>query len=437
MKIAKNTFVILLAVLLIVVCFVSTTFSWYSHNGEEEGKSIHYADNYELSIKTANISAETLVCDKNGIVSNETPIETVSVATHSVTYLKTTLHNPGSNDVIADLETLNLPNNADFSIGTYLPTINEKAFASRAVRTKANDDRVRVYFKTNSTMSSYWAKDDGRLIPDEGTYNESLTPAQTTAAPGSSAQTNDQSGTNNDINLSYTVGGKEVQVMMLCCPIEEDNDSSTNTRKVYYYDIPSNSESFYFFNHWYLRSSTNREWNRTLSITDLSAGKLYYLTGKSIDGKEKEYKAREVDDSLVALNSYYKNVRMSTGESVTADIGLKKDNDTEDEAFVPDYFGKSIAYSIKPESGNAVSVNKDGLLMPKGFGSAVVETTITGKFGDTRKVETAVDIPNRIEQVPIIKNVRIPAGKTVDVYWYARNNSNSASLSTTSIIVTL
>lgn len=109
-----------------------------------------------------------------------------------------------------------------------------------------------------------------------------------------------------------------------------------------------------------------------------------------MDGLWKEYKVRTVDDTLVAVNSYYKNVRMSQGDSVFADIGLKKENDSEDEEFIPDYFGEKISYSIKSGSSTAVvSVNKDGLLTPKGSGSTIIETTITGRYGDTIVLETS------------------------------------------------
>ena len=331
-------------------------------------------------------------------------------------------------------------NNADFAIGTISPTLNEKAFASRPVRSKYSNDKVRVYFKTNNSMLSYWGKDDGRLLQETGTYMPDGTTPQTTADPGSSAQTSGSTGTTNDINISYTVGGKEVQIMMTRteASVYDDVTNDTNTNKVYYADIPSAAEKFFFFNHWYLRSSSNREWNRTIDISDLSAGKLYYLTGASVDGLWKEYKVRTVDDTLVAVNSYYKNVRMSQGDSVFADIGLKKENDSEDEEFIPDYFGEKISYSIKSGSSTAVvSVNKDGLLTPKGSGSTIIETTITGRYGDTIVLETNVNIPSNIDQVPIMKNIRIPAGKSVDVYWYALNKSSERDLTTDAIYITI
>ncbi len=440
MNTTKKLFALMLIGVLLVVSFVPSTFSWYPHNDTEEGKSIHYADDLELSLKTASdsVSMSTVTCDKNGLVSNTNTVTGISANAGTVVYYKTTIENSGSDPVMVDLETLNLPNNADFAIGTFSPTINEKAFASRAVRSKVSDDKVRVYFKTNSSMASYWAVDNGRLLREAGTYMPDGSTPTSTAAAGSSSQTSSSTGTTNDINISYTVDGKEVQMMMTRTNSSNydtiTDDSGTN--KVYYADIPSGTEKFYFFNHWYLRSASNREWNRTIDITDLSAGKLYYLTGQSVDNQWKEYKSRDVDHTLVAVNNYYKSVRMSLGNSIFADISLKKDSDTEDEEFVPDYYGNSISYSVYSGS-SYVSVNKDGLITPKAAGTATVRTTITGRYGDTRILDTTVYIPTNIDQVPIIKNVRVPEGDSVDVYWYARNNSSTERMSTGAIFLTI
>ena len=448
MKTTKRLFVLAMIAVLTVVSFMPSTFSWYPHSGldinKDEGKKIHYADDLEVSMKTAadTVSLSTIIVDKDGnsINNDLTNQNGINAAANSVVHYKTTLNNTGGDDVIVDLDTHKLPNNADFLIGTTFPTINEKAFASRAVRTKASDNLVRVYFKTHNSMASYWSVDNGDLINETGTYYYDNNQEQEKGTGYEAGSTN-QGGTTNDINLSYFVGGKEYQVKMSICPtLESDsnlNDLTGGTNKVYFYDIPSNAEKFFFFNHWYLKSSSNREWNRTLDITDLSAGKLYYLTNNAVDHQWKEYKTREVDTALVALNNYYKSVRMSLGNSVFADIGLKKDSDDEDEEFVPDYFGNTIAYSVQSGS-NIVSVNKDGLITPKNeSGNAVIRTTITGKFGDTRYVDTSVSIPENIDEIPIIKNVRIPAGESVDIYWYARNKSTDSTMITDALYITI
>ena len=365
-------------------------------------------------------------------------------------YYKTVFENTGNNDVMVDFETTNMPNDADFYIGTFSPTLNEKAYASRPVRTKISDTTVRVYFKTHSQMTSYWGEDNGRLKVETDKYDINGTKAGAGWEAGSNNQKNDNNGTNNDINLSYKVGDKEYQVKMAKCANTESGDTITNTTNVYYYDIPSNTEKFFFFNHWYLRSASNREWNRTIDITDLTAGRLYYLTNGVVDGQYKEYAVRDVNKNLVALNQYYTNVRMSKGSNVYADISLKKDS--EDESFIPDYYGQSISYNVisdtpVTENTNVATINRDGLITPLNYGSATIRTTITGVFGDTKTVYTTVDIPQSISQLPIIKNIRVPAqgatnseGKAankVEVDWYAINKSANETMTTSSLYFTI
>lgn len=453
----KKIIVLTMVAVLALVSFVPSTFSWYTHNASLEGNKINYSDNLPVSIKSAanTISMTTYESDANGVATSNIVSGGISIAADETTkkavkYYKTVFTNTGNNDVMVDFETTNMPNDADFYIGTFSPTLNEKAYASRPVRTKISDTTVRVYFKTHSQMTSYWGKDSGRLKVETDKYDSNGTKAGAGWEAGSTNQKNDNNGTNNDINLSYKVGDKEYQVKMAKCANTESGDTITNTTNVYYYDIPSNTEKFFFFNHWYLRSASNREWNRTIDITDLTAGRLYYLTNGVVDGQYKEYAVRDVNKNLVALNQYYTNVRMSKGSNVYADISLKKDS--EDESFIPDYYGQSISYNVisntpVTENTTVATINRDGLITPLNYGSATIRTTITGVFGDTKTVDTTVDIPQSISQLPIIKNIRVPAqgatnseGKAankVEVDWYAINKSATETMTTGSLYFTI
>lgn len=417
MKISKKLIaVIALAAFTLLSC-VSVSFSWYSHNKSAEGTRLKLSqENIPISVKSATntVSSTTYIANEKGEATTTAATRISVTSAEKIKYYKTTFKNTGSNDVMVDLETTNMPNNADFYIGTLSPTLNEKAYASRAVRTKVSDNTVRVYFKTHSSHNAYW-----------GSYTTAFYPND---AIGSSNRTT------NDFNLAYTVGTTETMVRMNRCSGTDSTSDGTGRTDVYYYDVPSNASSFYFFNHWYLCASTDRNWNRTTDITDLSPGKLYYLNGGNVDGQWKAYSVRATDDTLVAVNQHYKSVRMSTGTGVFTDIGLKKSSE-DDPDFIPEYYGSSITYS---SSNTAVAtVNRDGIITPVASGTATITTTITGRYGDTRTIQTTVEIPQNIPQVTVIKNVRVPAGESVEVDWYALNKSASATMTTAAFLLTL
>ena len=417
MKTKKLSMFVLIAVML-VASFIPSTFSWYNHNASAEGKNINLSEDIPISIKSASgtVGMTTYESDVNGNASTST-VSRISLnadaSGKAVKYYKTVLTNSGTNDVMADIESSYLPNNADFSIGTVSPTINEKAYASRPVRTKVSNATVRVYFQTTASFNPYWTHFTGDSATV--TFNSSMT---------------------NDFNIAYKVSGnnsEQYSKLYRCAGTGSSGNNNNATSHIFYFDLPTNTEYFFFFNHWYFASETNKEWNRTIDITDLTPGRRYYLTGNSVDGKYKEYAVDSTNaTNRVALNQYYSYVRMSMGSGVYADIGLRKDSDT-DEDFTPEYYGQSISYSSGNQ--NIATVNKDGLITPVAAGSTTITTTITGVHGDTTTVTTTVEIPTYIEQVPIIKNVRIPAkdaetntpGK-VEIDWYVINNSTSANM---------
>ena len=437
MKISKRLVTIGMGAVLLAVSVIAPTFSWYNHNGSQSGNEMKYSRSaLPVSTKTknsSNIDYSTKKCDENGLVTDTNEVKRIYVTPNAdtlgktVQYYKTTFTNNGNTEVFVDFDASDLANSADYVIGTISPTINEKAFASRASRSKASGIKTRVYFRTNNDFKSFWGKycDDG---------NNYLT-------------TNMQ----NDFNIAYKTSGNasEVRAKLHICPFGYDgtqivtvnngvetvsHSESNPANSVFWFDLPSDTEYYYFFNHWYYKSSSNVEWNRTIDITDSTPGKLYFLTGASVDAKWKEYDVESSDD-LLAINQSYTSVRMSNGTSVYADIGLKKVNE-DDPEFVPEYLGTSIEYSVESASpSGVVSVNMDGLISPHGTGDAVITTTVKGKYGDSDYVTTAVSIPPYIEQVPIIHNVKVPVkgttdestGKeisnTVEIIWYAINRS--------------
>ena len=440
MNTTKKLLVFVMVALMAAMSLMPSTFSWYSHNGTAEGKLIKYSKEdlpvSMISSSSADVTMSTVESDANNIKSDTVVNKVDSLPADSLKYYTTTIQNTGINPVYVDLNMKNLGNNADFYIGTLSPTINEKSYASRAVKNKVSYNETRVYFKPYPGDSNnnwdFWHKDDGSLTPESS------------AAAGSNNSTN-------DINIAYKLPGSanENMEMMKKCPDTDSNKLGNSYSKVYYFDLPSNAEYFYFFNHWYLKSNSSREWNRTVDIKDTKTkGVLYYLNGNTF-GEElyKDYGKLASDPSLVAVNSYYDSVRMSKGSNVIADIGLKQENSSEndDEEFVADYFGNSISYALVSgdDSGDDDIINistKDGIITPKQnntYGTKKVRTTITGRFGDTESVDTTVTIPTNISQVPIMQNILVGENDKVDIHWYALNKSTSVAMNTQNIFITI
>ena len=410
MKISKKLLMAAALSAMVLLSCVPATFSWYSHSKEYNGTKLNVSeDNFPVSVKSAAdcVSYATYISNEKGEATSTAANYINVTPAEKVKYYKTTFTNSGTNDVMVDLETLNLPNNADFSIGTVSPTINEKAYASRAVRNKVSDNTVRVYFRPVNDFKAYC----GTYVTGDVTFNTGIT---------------------NDMNIAYRLSGDSSDTYKKLNLCGTSYNSSTPANYYFYYDVPSNIDYFYFFNHWYIASDSNKEWNRTINITDITPGRLYYLTGQKVDEKYKEYAVSAVDTDLVAVNQYYSSVRMSHGTGVFSDITLHKTGD--DENFIPEYYGSSIAYSSS--NTTVAQVNKDGIITPVGYGIATITTTITGKYGDTRQVTTTLEIPQQISHVPIIKNVRVPAGESVAVDWYALNKSTEDTMTTTAFLFT-
>lgn len=438
MKTTRTKVIVIATALLAVVSLIPSTFSWYTHNSIETGNRMHLEEStLPVSMKTGanTITMKTYTADDKGNRSDSEISSSLEVAANSVQHYQTVFKNTGSDAVMVDFNGSSIGNNSDYFIGTEAPTINEKCYASRAARTKKSSETIRVYFKSNQKFYPYWTK-----------YED----------PGSTEIISSLSGLTNDMNIAYklsTSNDVTYKKLKLCNNYDNttnrgilnSNNNETDVKNlindaVFYTDIPTNVEYFFFFNHYYSPDSENKNWNSTVNITDFSQGKVFAMTGASDGNSYKVYEAQATNTNLVALNNFYSEVNMSLGESITADIGLKKTGD--DENFIPDYFGQTITYQVETQTGDAanlITVNRDGLIIPNTTGitgTSHVKIIITGQYGDTKTLYTKVNIPESISQIPIMKNILIEKsgsktsdGKAADevvVEWYVKNKSSSA-----------
>ena len=110
---------------------------------------------------------------------------------------------------------------------------------------------------------------------------------------------------------------------------------------------------------------------------------------------------------------------MAIGQSVN--LGLEED----------EYQAKSIAYAIQTNNfspNSSPTLTKEGIFSSnQASGSGTVRTTITSPLNDTMTADTSISIPTNIDEMPIMQNVKVEAGKTVTVKWYVKNEGTAAT----------
>lgn len=436
MKTTKKFVVLCLIAVLAVAVTIPSTFSWYAHSGTTnyQGNEIDYTrESLPLSLQQSNgVSIETYAADQYGKKTGSALSSFGSIAHNSTQRYITTLTNNGSNAVSVDLDMTGITNSTKVYVGTASPVVNEKSFASRATLEKVDWDYEIIYFEPRDHYS-WW---DNYTAPGSP-YKDSQTLVfndDTITSGGSEVET--------DMNLEYQVGSGATPMGMEKCPNKDVVTSGSEEYDVYRAFVTTEADSLFFFNHYYITENTNLEWNRTPTVNDFAEGRVYYLNGSTNSYNNKDLSYHDsFNDTNICVYYYYKTATMAIGK--TADIGLSqgtKDMIGTGETY--DYLGKSISYAVKSGSSknssgttvsdsNIISVSKDGLITAKAAGTATITTTITGEFGDTLTLETKVNVPSTISQVPVAHNIEVPAGKSVDVTWYVKNtdDTNSASFS--------
>lgn len=427
MTITKKLLILCLIAVLGVVAVMPSTFSWYAHSGDDhyKGNDIQYQrEDLPLSLwQSGTVQLTTYTANRYN--QKETQLASSSgfgnIGIDNTQRYITSIKNNGTKPVSVNLEMSKLTNNANVYVGTCDPVVNERSYAARATLEKVDWDYEVIYFEPR-THYDWWKQ--GVNYNNPGTpycdQTQSVTFGEDTVTG------------NNDMNLEYQIGANNYKMAMEVCPYQDH--VGNNSFNVYRAFVTTEADSLFFFNHYYITENTNLEWNRTPTVNDFSEGRVYYLNGNTNDYNNKDISYHDsFNGSNLCVYYYYKTATMAVNK--TANLGLKKgtsDMVVNREEF--DYTGKSISYSSSNTS--VATVSQDGLVTAKGSGTANITTTITGEFGDTVSLVTTLNVPQTIDQVPIIQNVNIPAGETVDVTWYVKNAS-SGNASFKNIFVTV
>ena len=420
MKTTKKLIILCLTAVMAVFAVMPSTFSWYSHSGtvRDTGNTIRLFDSSSssplslpLSLKQqsgSTVAMTTYEADEYGTKGNQASFSGTCVPaksgnnTGTKNYI-TTFRNTGTKDVYIDFNMTSLTNSANAFVGVKSPVVNERNFASRSSVKTALYDKIRIYFEDRAIYSWWDTKHE--------TNPENYYPL----APGLDGDTWC------DMNIQYYSPSESQHIQTYMDTASGTDEAGVGDHhSVYYKDIDASSDYLFFFNNYYLWSGSLKP-NQTPNYMP-AKHTVYYFVGEDQDEKRKCNTYSSYD--LLSLNSYYESVTMPAGG--TARIGLTRGTSDSDEDY--NYTANVNATYNVTQGSRYITVSRDGLITAKSDssgGTATVETTLTGKFGDELTLTTTVNIPELISQVPIAQNIKIPAGEEVDVEWYLKNTGSS------------
>lgn len=123
-----------------------------------------------------------------------------------------------------------------------------------------------------------------------------------------------------------------------------------------------------------------------------------------------------------SIKEYYSSITLATNAEFEAATELRYQT------------GATVEYYSSNSS--VFTVNANGVITGVGAGTATLYTKVVGgTYGDFIQKETEINVtPNNsyvFYDVPIVRNMKIPANGTQEVYWYVINNSLTNALSYT------
>ena len=396
MNTTRKLIVLCLVALLGVVSVMPSTFSWYSHNGSNEGNSARYTRN-GLRVSNGSVTMNTVQFDtyaadegihkkgdikydshKNKVIKSGEPSKTVTAGTTN--YYQTTFTYTGTAAAYAGFYLNGITNSTKVLIGNNYPTITEKKTGA-VTRTPVPYSRTRIYFCPN----------------------------------GANKWTNDSTN-----GYFYIVGVKSDGTKAT------EQISSTTTTPVatgvttYYADLPENSAEFYIAK----ASSSNDAksatgFDRTPTFTKAVPATVYKLTGNPTNNDE-GYAAcdTEIDSRALGVTKYYSKVTMAQGQY----------------AYIkpPSSFYQASSVSFSASSSGTGNYDVDsitGRCKITTAGTKKLVTTYTSGLGDTLELETDVDAPPTLDNLPVCQNIKLfhddNSSDVVKIEWYITNKSSS------------
>ena len=421
MKKSKVVLAIVLAVVLLIAVWNVPTFSWFSRPHSQDGaQAVLGGENGAYSINAYNghgVSIATYT-SSDGVTYSDTATTNYDgsdIPNNNRKYFKTTLTNGsgGAQNVSLYARTLSIPtaNNGSLAIGVNGPTRSYRDYSSLSTQTSLSTrDAMRIYFqKPKNNPPSGWTGTEFYIC-----WNED---------------------TNTGIESLNALGSNGTYYKMTYCG-EKDNYYN------YYADIPKTAtHAFFACENWaegkQQSDLTADNWKkRTQTLWNLGGdgqsqlqSKVYQLTSTVTNGNTQVHTPPYSVDGA-CINNYYNTIFVTTGSnfdatlSNTTNIPLRTDYSANYIGSLEYYSGDTSVFTVDKTSG---------VITPVGAGEAKLYTKAVGSsFSDSQQVETTVKVTAAndyvFNDVPIVRNLKIPAGESVDVYWYVINNSETAAL---------
>lgn len=403
MKKSKLILAIVLAVVLLITILSAPTFSWFSRPKSQTGANMMLESKGTYTGYSGKGVTIATYPSSNGFdydTDTTTEYNGSGISSHNRKYFCTSITNGSGSeqDVSLYANTLSIPtsNNGTLALGVNGPTRSYRDYTELANPSKKTTrDMMRIYFEKDNNVSG-WNGTEFYICWNEDTNTniESL----------------DSTGSNGTYTKLTHVGGN-------------------NYPNQYYADIPKTAtHAFFCVENWGTNNNGQPNyWQRSQTLWNLAQdgqsqtqSKVYKVTNTNSNGNA------TVDPYSVTgncINSYYSNIFVATGNTFNAALSAGE------------YIGGSIEYY----SGNTsvFTVNQTtGVITPVGAGTAILYTkSAGGSYPDSQQVETTVTVTAASNyvfyDVPIVRNVVVPAGESINVYWYVINNSDSAALSYT------
>lgn len=389
--------------LVLCICCITPSFSWYDHNGkndpvvnaiEYKRESLPVSGYLDSESLTMTTYQGTLASDGEVSYDEKTEVTNIKAAgntdgaadEYNTTCYKSIIKNSSEKDVRVGLylETAEFGTDADsICFGTSDPIWRRITSASMNTRIKAkkiSTGTMRVYYE-----KTVWTEDEFYVVAYSNDYNHKL----------------------------YT--------MKPC------SDGSN----LFYTDIPTTSTAFFVTCENELVPSRDYRRTNEIKVSDVgispTTSKKFSLTdGSKVNNQYMKANIAAVSGANIA--NFPEKLYLSANTLNDANKGSVALTEG------TDYIGSSISYSSN--NTDVATVDESGNVTGKTAGTAVITTTVTGANGDTYQVKTTVNVQDPEKTLPLVQNILVPKGGEATVCWYI-DNKTTKELSNIELMLTL